>query len=180
MSYETELVKRVQSGDRKAQKEFYDLYSARFMGIAIRYVRYAPDAEDIIQEAMLKIFRNLETLKDTEAINGWIKRIVTNCAINHFRKEKDAPDASLDAIPISLANEDHVKILSLLSEEELLALIQQLPPKARYTFNMYAIEGYSHKEIAERSNTSEGTSKSQYARGRALLKNMVENLFGVQ
>ncbi len=179
MSYESDLVRRMQSGDRKAQKEFYNLYCGRFMGIALRYVRYDSDAEDIIQEAMVKIFLNIGTLKETEAINGWVKRIVTNCAINHFRKEKDAPDASLDVLPVTLSNEDHVKILSLLSEEELLKLVQKLPTKARFVFNMYAIEGYSHGDIAEALGISEGTSKSQYARSRELLKKMVEELFDI-
>ncbi|PIQ15440.1 MAG: RNA polymerase subunit sigma-70 [Flavobacteriales bacterium CG18_big_fil_WC_8_21_14_2_50_32_9] len=138
--------------------------------ICLRYTKNQEDAEDVFQQAFFLIYKNLFQLKDVEALSGWIKRIVVNEAIE-FTKRKyylrvvEPMDASLNLLPDNAEG-----VLSQMSTDELTNLIQQLPTGCREVFNMYVIDGFSHKEISEKLNISIGTSKSQLFDARKILK----------
>jgi len=138
--------------------------------ICLRYTKNQEDAEDVFQQAFFLIYKNLFQLKDVEALSGWIKRIVVNEAID-FTKRKyylrvvEPMDASLNLLPDNAEG-----VLSQMSTDELTNLIQQLPTGCREVFNMYVIDGFSHKEISEKLNISIGTSKSQLFDARKILK----------
>ncbi len=163
-----ELIAACIKGDRKAQKKLYDLYSARLMAVSMRYSKSLDAAEDVLQEAFLKIFNNLRSLRNNNDPAAWMKKILINTAINHQR-------GKLYLFPMVDVNYlkrgyDESVALSEFHMDELLDMIRQLPNGCRLIFNLFAIEGYSHKEIAEKLKISEGTSKSQYARAKQLLQ----------
>lgn len=164
----SKLIKACVSEDRKAQKKLYDLFASRMMMICLRYSKSEPEAEDILQESFIKIFKNLKNLREYSNIAAWIKRIVINTALNHQRSKLYLyPMVDVENVKVSY---DENKALSDFHQEELLKMIQSLPLGCQVVFNLYAIEGYTHKEIAEKLDISEGTSKSQYSRAKTLLQ----------
>jgi RNA polymerase sigma-70 factor (ECF subfamily) len=163
-----ELIAACIKGDRKAQRELYNLYAARLMAISLRYAKSTLEAEDILQESFIKIFRSLAGLKDYSNLGGWMKRILINTAINQQRgKLYMFPMVDIGYIKKGY---DESVALSEFRLEELLDMIRALPAGCRMIFNLYAIEGFSHKEISDKLDISEGTSKSQYARAKFLLQ----------
>jgi len=163
-------------GRRNAQKALYDKYSGKMMAVCIRYSNDIPAAEDILQEGFVKAFRNLEKFRFDGSFEGWLRRIIVNTAIEHYRRKNhlypllDAADTDMD-----ISDDD---VINKLAAEDIKRLIDKLSPGYRTVFNMYVVEGYSHKEIATQLNISEGTSKSQLARARYILKEEVEKHFG--
>ena len=171
MFQDEELIARCIEEDSQAQRELYDRYAAKLMPMAMRYARSQADAEDILQDAFIKIFRSLQSFRKEAQFLTWLKRIVINTAINHNRKRLyQEPMLDIEKTPLHVEQE---LIISHFHFTELLAMIQKLPVGCRTVFNMVAIEGYGHKEIAEQLGISEGTSKSQYSRARALMKAMI-------
>jgi RNA polymerase sigma-70 factor (ECF subfamily) len=139
--------------------------------VCLRYNKSRADAEDILQEAFIKVFKNLKTFKGKSTLGYWIKRIVINTALSHQRgKLYLFPMVELDDTSNSTLADQALANCSL---EELLKMIQSLPVGCQVIFNLYAIEGYNHREIAKKLEVSEGTSKSQYARARSILRQMV-------
>lgn len=172
MIQDIELINRCVEGEMKAQRELYDRYAARLMPVAMRYAKSQEDAEDILQDAFIKIFNSLESFRQEAQFLTWLKRVVMNTAINHNRKKLyQQPMLDIEKTPLHVEKE---LVLSNLHFTEIMAMLQKLPVGSRTVFNLFAIEGYGHKEIAEMLEISEGTSKSQYARARALLKAMIE------
>jgi len=167
-----QLVKKCVKEDRKAQKELYDLFAPRMMMICLRYSKSRMEAEDILQESFMKVFNNLKKLREITNLPAWIKRIVINTALN-YQRGKLYLYPMVEVGKIKLSYDENVA-LSGFRQEELLNMIQELPLGCQVIFNLYAIEGYTHKEIAERLKISEGTSKSQYSRARTLLKSKIE------
>lgn len=173
MIQDIELIHKCIKGDGKAQRELYDRYAAKLMPMAMRYAKSQADAEDILQDAFIKIFNSLESFRQEAQFLTWLKRIVVNTAINHNRKKLyQQPMLDIEKTPLYVENE---LVISHLHFTEIMAMMQKLPVGCRTVFNLFAIEGYGHKEIAEMMEITEGTSKSQYARARALLKAMVED-----
>lgn len=173
MNREQQLVSECKKGDRKAQEEIYALFSSQMYVVSQRYSKSQQEAEDVLQEAFIKIFKNISTYRGDSTLGSWIKRIVVNTALNSQRSK-------IYMFPMSdiseLQNdEEHSFSLTGFSMSELLAMIRALPEGCQAIFNMYAIEGYSHKEIGEQLNVSEGTSKSQYSRAKVLLRKMIDN-----
>ncbi len=166
------LIKRCVKEDRKAQKELYDLFAPRMMMICLRYTKSRMEAEDILQESFIKVFGNLKNLREITNLAAWIKRIVINTALN-YQRGKLYLYPMVDVGKINLSYNENVA-LSAFRQEELLILIRELPLGCQVIFNLFAIEGYSHKEIAAKLKISEGTSKSQYSRARNLLMNKIE------
>jgi len=165
-------------------KALYERFSRKMYGVCLRYTDDKDEAQDILQNGFIKVFENIETFKATGSLEGWIRRIMVNTALNHYRQDKASRlKVDLDSVDYMLEGSDNVG--GELDAKELLKVIQTLPAGFRAVFNMFAIEGYSHKEIAEQLNISEGTSKSQYSRARAYLqklltdekKSKVENIF---
>ena len=163
---EQELIGQCLENNRIAQRELYDRFSSRMMAVCYRYARSREDAEEILQESFVKVFTRLRQFRSEGSFEGWIRKIVVNTALQQIRK--DLHRSKDISFPENLELPD--LILSPQAEaKELMDLIQRLPSGYRAVFNLYAIEGYAHKEIADLLGISEGTSRSQYLRARAWL-----------
>lgn len=169
---EKKLITLCIAGNPIAQKTLYTRFSKKLYGICLRYASNEEEAQDILQDGFVKIFTKLDTFKFEGSFEGWLKRIIVHTAIESFRKKIDI--SSVDDFEYnSLFSSPEEKSLEV---EELLRLIQELPKGYRIVFNMYAIEGYTHAEIAEKLNISEGTSKSQLSRARMNLQAKLKEL----
>jgi RNA polymerase sigma-70 factor (ECF subfamily) len=155
------------------QKMLYDKYAAKMYGIAVRYAHDPEDAKDILQDGFVKVFQNLSKFKGTGAFEGWMRRIFVNTAIEHYRKKNNTYE--IQESHEEQINYREITALDKLAAVEILNMVKSLPNGYRTVFNLFAIEGYSHKEIADLLNISEGTSKSQYARAKALLQEKIKN-----
>ena len=168
---EEELIKGCTRRDRSAQKHLYDLYSARMYALCYRYVKDSMDAEDVLVTAFTKILDRIDQYKGQGSFEGWIRRIMVNEALTFLRRnrsmyvETDLEEA--DREPDYESISDHLEV------EELMDLIQELPSGYRIVFNLFAIDGYSHKEIAGQLGISENTSKSQLSRARVFLQKLL-------
>ncbi len=162
------LLHKCIAGHRKSQFFLYNYFAPKMLGICIRYANDFHHAEDILQEGFIKVFNNLHRYRHQGSFEGWLKRIFINTAIEHYRKAK----TQYRFQELEKANYRAVdpEALHYLSHEELLSVIQKLPQGYRTVFNLYVIEGFNHREVAELLNISEGTSKSQLARARATLQ----------
>lgn len=167
---EEELIAHCIQGNTLAQKRLYDRYSSKLYGISLRYASSVAEAEDILQDSFIKIFNKLHTFKHEGSFEGWIKRITTHTAIEYYRRRIEYSD--IEEIPTSKYTS--VMEESNLEVKELLEMIQNMPTGYRLVFNLFAIEGYSHHEIASQLKITEGTSKSQLARARAYLQNKLQ------
>jgi RNA polymerase sigma factor (sigma-70 family) len=168
-----ELVKACQAQNPKAQNTLYNRYAGRLMGVCLRYANDSSEAEDIFQEAFIKIFSHIDQVRP-ETLSAWIKRIVINTAINHYRQQKKHHE--IDEINDVVENEyfdTQTNAIDNMSQEELLNLVQKLPKGYKMVFNLYAIEGYAHKEIGEIMNITEANSKNIYAKAKKSLQKMI-------
>jgi RNA polymerase sigma factor (sigma-70 family) len=172
MLSEQELVKGCARGDRAAQRALYERYCKKMMVICQRYARSTHEAEDSLQEGFVKIFKAIPEFRFESKLETWITRIMINTSLNNQR-QKLYMMPMIDVDDVSLPEREEVS-LSGLHLAELIAMVQSLPDGCRIVFNLFAIEGYSHKEIAAMLQVSEGTSKSQYNRARALLRAKLE------
>jgi RNA polymerase sigma factor (sigma-70 family) len=172
ISDEDELIKGCIAGKREMQKQLYDRYAGKMLAICKRYAQTSFEAEDILQEAFIKVYTHIKDFKRDCPVEFWIRRIIINTAIKQQRGVMQISALSEEEQPGQVQQEEF--IMANYGYEELLAMIQSLAPRYQLIFNLFAIEGYSHKEIAEMLDISEGTSKSQYSRARAILKNMLE------
>ncbi len=162
------LVKLCMKGDRKAQLMLYEQFADAMMAVCYRYTKSRQDAEDVLQEGFVKVFTRMHQFKFDGELAGWIRRIMVNTAINYLKKNSkyQSEMAFTDDVmhPVS-TDEPEVRM----NAKELALLIRQLPTGYQTIFNMYAVEGFSHGEIAEMMGINEGTSRSQYSRARSLL-----------
>ncbi|HAP01138.1 MAG TPA: RNA polymerase subunit sigma-70 [Bacteroidetes bacterium] len=166
-----ELIAGCLRGERKYQESLYNQYGSTMFSICLRYGCDYYQAEDILQEGFIKVFNNLKNFRNEGSFEGWMKRIFVNTSIEWLRRNKMMNQAlEIETTPLNMVQRDS---FSELAAEDLLKLIQSLSTGYRTVFNLYAIEGYAHKEIAEMLGINEGTSKSQLARARALLQKMV-------
>lgn len=169
-----ELIHGCIAGRRDCQEVLYRYYSPKMFGICLRYANNYHSGEDILQEGFIKVYNNLDKFRGEGSFEGWIKRIFINTAIEHYRKSiNHTGHSELDKASFRQVNEIAVENLAT---QDLLKLVQKLSPGYRTIFNMYVIEGFTHREIAEMLNISEGTSKSQLARARAILQKMVKSV----
>ncbi|MCB9296986.1 MAG: sigma-70 family RNA polymerase sigma factor [Lewinellaceae bacterium] len=171
---EKELIKGCIQEDRYYQQELFRRYSGKMLMVCLRYARHEMEAEDILQDAFIKIFDNIAKFEFKGSFEGWIRRIVINTALkNYSRKSFKQEQIGLDNYPdLPLEPE----IYAHLQEEELLRLIAKLPEGYRLVFNLNAIEGYSHKEIADMLGIQESTSRSQLVKARKMLQAMIIDL----
>lgn len=168
----SELILRCRKGCRRAQYELYEKFAPKMFAVCLRYARDASEAEDMLQDGFIKVFANLGSFKDLGSFEGWVRRIFVNTALEKFRK-KNPMLLSSELHPNLAITRDDETVLNRLSAEELTRLIRSLPDGYRMVFNLYAVEGYSHKEIGEMLSISEGTSKSQLARARQHLQEKI-------
>lgn len=171
MLNEKQIIRGCCEGDRATQCELYNCYSTTMLMVCMRYSKNRDDAEDILQEAFIKIFKSIKNFRGQSTLGYWIKKIVVNTALNHQRSKLYLfPMVELNDISYSSGND---QIIANCSLEELLKMIQALPIGCQVIFNLYAIEGYKHREIALMLDISPGTSKSQFSRARTLLQQMI-------
>lgn len=140
-------------------------------GVCLRYAANAEEAEDILQEGFIKVFRKITSFRSEGSFEGWVRRIFVNTAIEHYRKK-------IYLQPISEHEENtiegkYLSVLDSMAEKDIIKLVQQLSPGYRTVFNMYVVEGYTHKQIGEELGISEGTSKSQLSRAKQILQDLV-------
>lgn len=168
---EKKLIQACIDEKKSAQKTLYDLFAPKMYFVCLRYARHELEAQDMLQDGFIKVFDNLSSFKFNGSFEGWIRRIMVNTSLNYCRK------ASFRQEHIGIEDyQDKVvdpKAISRLSEKELLALIQQLPDGYRVVFNLYVIEGYSHKEIGDLLNITESTSRSQLAKSRKWMQKLL-------
>lgn len=170
------LIGKCKKGSAESQKELYGRFAPAMYGLCLQYADSEEDAQDILQEGFIKVFTKLDQVKNPAAFPGWIRRIMINTALEKYRSQ------------VILERVDEVKtdgnqameegIFSDLTCKELVELIRDLSPKYRMVFNLYAIEGYSHLEIANLLGISEGTSKSNLSRARGILQEKIRKIYG--
>jgi RNA polymerase sigma factor (sigma-70 family) len=173
---DSDLIRGSIAGDPKMQEALYQKYASKMYAVCLRYAGNNDDAQDLLQEGFIKVFRNLEKFRHEGSFEGWMRRVFVNTSIEQYLKkvhmnsiseqeERGIEDAS-------------VSVLDQLAERDIIQLVQDLSPGYRAVFNLYVIEGYSHKEIGELLSISEGTSKSQLARAKAILQKKVAGFLG--
>lgn len=166
-----QLIYKCQKNDIKAQSELYELFSSKLFSICLKYSRNYTEAEDNLQDSFITIFKKIKQYKNKGSFEGWLKRITVNTALQRYRKQK----------VFDIVNEESIEDEDLeidendVSLEFLLKCIQELPDKYRLVFNLYVLDGYSHKEISEMLEINLGTSKSNLARARMILKEKITN-----
>ncbi|MGN6601340.1 MAG: RNA polymerase sigma factor [Ginsengibacter sp.] len=169
-----QLIRSCLDEDRHAQKRLYELYAPKMFGVCLRYARNREEAEDIMQEGFLQVFKSLQNFKFSGSFEGWIRKIMVYSAIAKYRgKSKLHSVLTIENENIiAYENED---ILSRLGKKELLQMVQDLPPAYRMVFNLYVFEGLKHREIAQQLDISEGTSKSNLHDAKLILQRAVMN-----
>ncbi|HLT51579.1 MAG TPA: RNA polymerase sigma factor [Arenibacter sp.] len=172
MSKLVELINNCKKGNRQAQEQLYRDYSRILFGICLKYSRNKTEAEDSLHDSFMTIYSKIDQFKHQGSFEGWIKRITINTVLQKYRKEE-----KLTVISENMEEEvlDDTNSYLDIELDTLLGYIQELPNKYRLTFNLYVLDGYSHKEISEMLGTSLGTSKSNLARARGILKEKIEN-----
>jgi RNA polymerase sigma-70 factor (ECF subfamily) len=175
MREDTTLVTACLKGDPRAQKTFFEKFAPKMFAVCLRYMGDSDDAQDTLQDGFVKVFSKLADFKNEGVLEGWIRRIIVNTCLDAIRKnQKTKFDVSISDVEYQLEYNDTG--LQSLELEELMNLVQSMPNGYRVVFNMFAIEGYSHKEIGEKLGINENTSKSQYLRARAFLRERIEKL----
>jgi RNA polymerase sigma factor (sigma-70 family) len=166
-----DLIAGCLQGDVKSQRSLYERFSPKMYAVCLRYAKEPQAAQDILQDAFVKVFRSLGRFRADGSFEGWIRRIVVNTCIEAYRKQLTLYAVQdYESVQVSIPDNG---ALDQLNEQDILRMISTLSPGYRTIFNLFVIEGYSHKEIAEQLQISEGTSKSQLARARYLLQEMI-------
>lgn len=168
------LITKALDGDEKAFRHIYNLHSGKMYSLCKRYAGATGEADDLFQEGYIKVYRNLSRYKGLGSFEGWVRRIFVNNCLDYLKKKKnlvfiDSLDEKQDLHPV-VQGEKQVQ----LSNDDLLKIIQKIPDGYRTIVNLYCIEGYNHKEIAEMLKISEGTSKSQLSKARNKLQEIIK------
>ena len=175
-----EIIKGCLEGNRRDQELLYRKHAAKLYAVCLQYSNNDDEAKDILQEGFIKIFENLHSYKFEGSFEGWIRRITVNTALEKYRSRNNLYKVEdIDQIAETKAEPDGEDYTGL-EAADLLKIIRELPPKYRMVFNLYALEGYSHKEIAGMVNISEGTSKSNLSRARSILQRRVGSFTGIK
>lgn len=171
-----QLIKDCVAGKQMALAQLYHIFSAKMYGVCLRYAKDASEAEDNLQEGFIKVFTSLKNFRNEGSLEGWIRRIMINVSLEKLRKLNKMYPVEDVAIYDSVNFSDD--IISKISADELMKLVQELPPRYRLVFNLYVIEGLSHEEIAKEMLITQGTSKSNLSRAREIMKKKVLENFG--
>jgi RNA polymerase sigma factor (sigma-70 family) len=176
MMSDQQIIELCAKHDRKAQKELYDKYSRLLLGVCLRYATDRAEAEDILQDSFLKIFFNINDFSGTGSFIGWLRKVAVNTAITHYHKNlkykyhvEIEEYESVETGAVSFEEDFY-------TSDELFMVLNELPTGYRMVFNLYAVEGYKHKEIAEMLGIDTNTSKSQYSRAKAVIREKLEHL----
>ncbi len=171
-----EIIYKCREENSAAQTALYNLFSSKMYGICLRYSRDSGEAEDILQEGFVRVFSKIKQYEFKGSFEGWIRRVMVNTALEKFRRHDRL--YPVEEMKIYESTEWVEETISSITANDLLRIIQELPPRYKMVFNLFAIEGYSHQEIGEMMNISEGTSKSNLSRARVILQKSVEHYFG--
>lgn len=170
-----DLVEGCMMGKAHAQKALYDQYAGPMMSLCLRYTNGKDEAQDILQEGFIKVFKNMSSYSGSGPLGGWIRRIMINTALIHIRKEKKWAYKE-DVVEQTHLSAGGPNALDDMTADELMKIINSMPMGYKTVFNLYAIEGYKHKEIAEKLDISENTSKTQYKKARAYIQKLLEEI----
>jgi RNA polymerase sigma factor (sigma-70 family) len=172
------IIKGCINKNRNDQKALYQTYSKKMFAVCLRYARDYTEAEDMLQEGFIKVFENVKSFKFQGSFEGWVRRVIVNTALEKLRKQNILyPVNDIYEYANEAGYED---ILDSISAKDLIKLIQELSPKYRLVFNLYAIEGYSHQEVGEKLGISVGTSKSNLSRARQILQDRIKDLYDAE
>jgi len=172
LSIEEQIVRGCVDGKREFQKKLYEAYAGKMLFVCLRYTKNREEAEDVLQDGFIKVFKNIHTFRFQGSFEGWVRRIMVHTSIEHIRRKKQTTMFD-DVEDIVHHPESETDVTGKMGEKELLKMIHYLPDGYRTVFNMYVIEGYSHKEIGTMLQISEGTSKSQLSKAKNHLKNLL-------
>ncbi len=172
----TSLLILLKKGEPQAQQQLFTLYKNRLLALCYRYTSDRNDAQDVLQDSFVKIFSNIEKVESADTMDSWIRQITVRTAINFYHKKKRSLLYRIEGSDFNSANEDYEYLLSGIADSELLALVNTLPLGSKIIFNLHAIEGYSHEEIADLLNINAGTSRSQFHYGKKLLQSKLKSL----
>ncbi|WP_341227972.1 RNA polymerase sigma factor [uncultured Arcticibacterium sp.] len=170
MANETQIIQDCLKQDRGAQKKLYELYSGKLFVVALRYMKDRESAQDVLQDSFVKIFKYLDTFRFDSPLEAWLRKIVVNTALKALKKDKKLTQSLEGDYMISKELHHSNAGFENLAYEHLMEIIGELPEGCRTIFNLYAIEGFKHQEIAKMLDVTEGTSKSQYSRAKSLLQ----------
>ncbi|MEY3236079.1 MAG: hypothetical protein RI883_180 [Bacteroidota bacterium] len=174
---DTTLVIECVKGNIRAQQKLFDKFARKMLGVCMRYTKNTEQAEDVLQDGFVKVYSKLKDFKMEGSLEGWIRRIMVNTALDQIRKNgKVLGDTNIDDVGYKIEN--NAFVFEALIAEDLMKMVQAMPTGYKIVFNMFAIEGYTHFEIAETLGISENTSKSQYSRARAYLREKLELIDG--
>ena len=167
-----EIIEGCIHGKRQAQEDLYRMFASVMYGVCLRYSRNQDEAKDNLQDGFIKVFENIKQFRGLGSFEGWVRRIMVNTALQKYRGHYQLyaltdQESRANNLPVE-------NIMETIGEKELLEMIKELPPRYKLVFNMYAIEGYTHKEIAEMLNITEGTSKSNLSRARDILQDKLK------
>ncbi|MBU0488728.1 MAG: sigma-70 family RNA polymerase sigma factor [Bacteroidetes bacterium] len=174
------LIRSCIKGDRKCQKAFFKMFYGKMLAVCLRYAKDTEEARDICQDGFIKVFANLENYEFSGSLEGWVRRIIVNTAIDAYRKRKDIFYEFNDNLEYEEDTTDHIEVMeeqmmNKLKVEVVIQLTQKLTPVYRTVLNLYVFENFSHKEIAEELNISVGTSKSNLSKAKRNLKKLFED-----
>ncbi len=170
-----EIINGCKAGKVRDQERLFNLYSEEMFGVCLYYSRDSSEAEDLLHDGFIKIFQHIDTFRYQGSFEGWMRKIMVNTSLERFRKERHL--YPLSEVESRMEDRMEENIMGQIATKDLVKMIQDLSPRYRMVFNLYAVEGYSHKEISEMLGITEGTSKSNLARARAILQRNVKQYF---
>lgn len=178
--YLQQIIEGCRQGDRKAQRQLYEQYKGIAYGVCLRYADDSHDAQDLLQEGFIRVFRDINQFQGAGSFDGWVRRVFVNVALQHLKKKRSFPVAAMLEEELNELQDD--TRWSVFDNDDLSAglirLMQQLPTGFRTVLNLYVLEGYSHAEIADQLSISVGASKSQLSRAKTMLRAMLEKNLG--
>jgi len=172
---ESDLIQGCIDQNPVMQRELYDRFASKMYGVCLRYAGNTNDADDVLQEGFIKVFKNISRFRSEGSFEGWIRRIFVNTCIEQYRKKVKSYNIT-EAHENSVEDQD-LDAMDRLAAKDMVKLINELSPGYKAVFNLHVVEGYSHKEIADMLAISEGTSKSQLARAKGALKKLLETKY---
>ncbi|MDL2209064.1 sigma-70 family RNA polymerase sigma factor [Parabacteroides sp. OttesenSCG-928-O15] len=173
---EKQLIESCRKGNRRAQKELYETYSRKMLGVCLRYISDRETARDLLQDGFVKVFTSLDSYAGAGSFEGWMRKIFVNNALEYLRRSDVLRESTDLDNTAELASADNT-VISAMTAGELMQLVHELPVGFRTVFNLFAIEGYSHKEIGDTLGITESTSRSQYTRAKQMLQRKINELF---
>ena len=166
-----DLIAGCLAGDKKCEEALYNKFSGKMYALCLRYARHSLEAQDMLQDGLIKTFDKLNQFQHKGSLEYWIRRIMINTALKYYRKSSFQKE--LLGVEHNIERSEDPSVYSRLSEQELMAIINSLPEGYKMVFNLYAVDGYSHKEIAEMLSIQESTSRSQLVKARKLLQKLI-------